>query len=111
MTGVDLAEQLLALARRSEERDPLGIEYLQDDAQSAQTQASASYDGTTCLLALMNIPDLGAVFRTVRRILKPGGWFVFAITHPCLETPHSGWMSTDEGTVVRTVWGYLHERF
>jgi ubiquinone/menaquinone biosynthesis C-methylase UbiE len=111
VTGVDLADQLLVLARRYEEREPLGIEYLQDDAQSAQTLAEASFDGTTCILALMTIPDLGAVFRTVRRILKPGGWFVFAITHPCFETPHAGWLSTDEGTVVRTVGGYFHERF
>jgi ubiquinone/menaquinone biosynthesis C-methylase UbiE len=111
VTGVDLAEQLLVLARRSEEREPLGIEYLQDDAQSPQTLTEASFDGTTCILALMNIPDLGAVFHTVRRILKPGGWLVFAITHPCFETPHVGWMRTDEGTVVRTVRGYFHERF
>jgi ubiquinone/menaquinone biosynthesis C-methylase UbiE len=111
VTGVDLARQLLTLARRSEEQDPLGIEYFQDNAQSAQTQASASFDGTICILALMNIPDVGAVFRTVRRILKPGGWFVFAITHPCFETPHAAWMRTDEGTVARTVWGYFHESF
>ncbi len=111
VTGVDLAEHLLALARRYEEREPLGIEYLQDDAQSAHTQASASFDGATCMLALMNIPDVGAAFHTVRRILKPGGWLVFAITHPCFETPHAGWMRTDEGTVARTVWGYFHERF
>ena len=111
MTGVDLAEQLLVLARRYEEREPLGIEYLQDDAQSPQTLTEASFDGTTCILALMTIPDLGAVFHTVRRILKPGGWFVFAITHPCFETPHAGWLSTDEGTVVRTVGGYFHECF
>ena len=111
VTGVDLAEHLLALARRYEEWDPLGIEYLQDDAQSAHTLTEAGFDGTTCILALMNIPDVGAVFRTVRRILKPGGWFVFAITHPCFETPHAGLMETDEGTVVRTVWGYFQERF
>jgi len=109
--GVDLAENLLELARLYEEREPLGIEYLQDDAQSAYTQASASFDGATCILALMNIPDVEAAFRTVRRILKPGGWFVFAITHPCFETPHAGWITTDEGTVARTVGGYFYERF
>jgi ubiquinone/menaquinone biosynthesis C-methylase UbiE len=111
VTGVDLAEQMLVLARRSEELEPLGIAYLQDDAQSAHTLPEASFDGTTCMLALMTIPDLEAVFRTVQRLLKPGGWFVFAITHPCFETPHAGWLRTDEGAVVRTVGGYFHERF
>src|SRR5260370_686009 len=98
VTGVDLAEQLLVLARRSEEEDPLGIEYLQDDAQNAQTLTEASFDGTVCILALMTIPDLEAVFRTVRRILKPGGWFVFTITHPCFETPPAGWLRTEGGS-------------
>jgi ubiquinone/menaquinone biosynthesis C-methylase UbiE len=111
VTGVDVAEQLLALARRYEAQEPLGIEYVQDDAQHARTLANASFDGATCVLALMNIPDLPAVFHTARRLLQPGGWLVFAITHPCFETPHAGWMTTDEGTLVRTVAGYVDERF
>jgi 2-polyprenyl-3-methyl-5-hydroxy-6-metoxy-1,4-benzoquinol methylase len=38
VTRVDLAQQLLALARRYEEQDPLGIEYLQDDIQSGLSE-------------------------------------------------------------------------
>ena len=47
VTGVDLAEQMVVLARRSEEPEPLGIAYLQDVAQSAHTLPEASFDGTT----------------------------------------------------------------
>ena len=39
----------------------------------------------------MDIPDLDACLRTVERILRPQGWFVFAITHPCFQMPDSRW--------------------
>ncbi len=57
----------------------------------------------------MDIPDLQAVFQTARRILKPGGWLVFAITHPCFELPHAQWITTENGQIVRAVRGYFQE--
>src|SRR2546429_7169838 len=45
VTGVDLAENLLALARRAEEQEPLGIVYLQGDAQNPVVFPSSSFDG------------------------------------------------------------------
>lgn len=111
VTGLDFAENLLALARRYEEQEPLGIAYQQGDAQEAASVAGGSFDGCVCVMALMNIPDLKAVFATARRILKAGGWFAFAITHPCFQTPHAKWISMEDGTVVRAVNGYFVERF
>src|SRR5205823_5763117 len=87
VTGIDLAEQQIALARQYEEQEPSGIVYHLDDAQMGTSLPDAHFDGCVCVLALMDIPDIDAVFRTSRRILKPGGWFVFAITHPCFCAP------------------------
>jgi ubiquinone/menaquinone biosynthesis C-methylase UbiE len=110
VTGIDLAENLLTLARRYEEQESLGIVYVHGDAQSADALMDSSFDGCVCVLALINIPDLQAIFRTVRRILKPGGWLVFVITHPCFETPHAQWVTTDAGKISRTASGYFDER-
>jgi ubiquinone/menaquinone biosynthesis C-methylase UbiE len=110
VTGVDLSERLIMLARRYEEQEPHGITYIEDDAQHAETLGDASFDGAVCILALMNIPDLAAVLSTLHRILKPGGWLVAAISHPCFQTPDSEWLSTDRGTLVRTVERYVEER-
>ncbi len=109
VTGIDLADRLLMLARQYEEQEPQGIVYQQDDAQSAFSLHNSTFDGVVCVLALMDIPDLQAVFQTVRRILKPGGWLVFAITHPCFELPHAQWITTDNGQIVRAVRGYFQE--
>jgi ubiquinone/menaquinone biosynthesis C-methylase UbiE len=111
LTGVDLSERLIMLAQGYEVREPLGITYMLDDAQRGETLGDAAFDGATCILALMNIPDLPAVLQTLRRILKPGGWLVAAISHPCFQTPHAAWLNSDQGTLVRTVERYLQERF
>lgn len=108
VTGIDLSAKLLAIARREEEVAPLGIDYRQDDAQALATVAAA-YDGVVCNMALMDIPDLAACLRAVARVLCAGGWFVYSITHPCFQTPGSGWLADVPGGPGRVVRGYFQE--
>lgn len=110
ITGIDLAENLLEIARQQEKQTLLGINYVRGDAQSALELPDSSFDGCICVMALMNLDDLLAVFQTVYRILKPGGWFVFAITHPCFQTPGAQWIVTQEGKTARVVSDYFDER-
>jgi ubiquinone/menaquinone biosynthesis C-methylase UbiE len=110
VTGIDLAENLLAIACQHEKQTPLAIEYVHGDAQVALELSDSSFDGCVCVMALMNLPDISAVFQTIHRILKPGGWFVFAITHPCFQTPGAKWITTQESKVARVVSDYFNER-
>lgn len=112
VTGLDLAPNLLALARGYEQQEPLGIIYVQGDAQSADPLNDNQFTGCVCVMALINIADLHAAFQSIRRILQPGGWFVFAIPHPCFETPHAQWISLPdpEHTLGRVVTSYFDER-
>jgi len=105
-TGVDLSGALLQLARQ---RDPDHADaYLCDDARHLSSLPAAAFDGVSCMMALMDIPDLEMVFRAVHRVVHPSGWFVVAITHPCFETPHASWVEHETG-MVRTVNRYLDE--
>jgi hypothetical protein len=61
-------------------------------------------------MALMDIPDLAPTLRSVMRILRLGGWFVFSILHPCYHTAHSGETALPEGTA-RTIRGYFTEGY
>jgi ubiquinone/menaquinone biosynthesis C-methylase UbiE len=112
VTGLDLAPNLLTLARGHEEQEPLGIVYVQGDAQRAEPLDDQQFTGCVCVMALINIPDLRATFQSVRRILRPGGWFVFAIPHPCFETPHAQWSPLPDPAhaLGRIVTGYFAER-
>jgi ubiquinone/menaquinone biosynthesis C-methylase UbiE len=109
VTGIDLSLRLLEMAMQIEAEEPLKIVYHQGDAQQLPEIANESFNGVTCILALMDIEDLNRVFCTVRRILRPDGWFIFAITHPCFQTPESRWTGKAGGTVKREVRGYFRE--
>lgn len=85
VTGVDLSQELLSHARRRSEGQ--SIRFLHDDAQVLAHLADQAFDQVVCNLALMDISDLRATFDAVHRILRKGGRFVFAILHPCFESP------------------------
>jgi ubiquinone/menaquinone biosynthesis C-methylase UbiE len=108
VTGIDLSARLLAIARRHEAAQPLGITFAQADARSLAGIADGAFDGVLCFLALMDIADLAPTFHSVARVLRAGGWFVFAVLHPCYNTPRSGEGETDDG-LVRTIGGYFEE--
>ena len=108
VVGVDLSAKLLEIALRHENAEPRGIEYRRVDAQTLEGVADETFDGVACFMALMDIAELAPTLRSVTRVLRPGGWFVFAILHPCFNTARSGEADTPEG-VARTVGRYFQE--
>lgn len=111
VTGVDGSERMLANARRQETAQPLGIDYRQLDARVLDGLPGERFAGVTANLSLNDIPDLDAVLTAVHRVLRPGGWFVFSVPHPCFETPHASWGVTSDGVAGRLVNAYFDERF
>lgn len=110
VVGVDLSAELLAIARRHEEAESRGIEYRQADARSLEGFADGTFDGVVCHMAVMDIPDLEPTLASVARVLRPGGWLVLSILHPCYNTSESGEMELPEGTV-RTIRRYFAEGY
>lgn len=108
VVGIDLSEKLLAIARRHEEARHRGIEYLHADARNLEGVEDAMFDGVLCHMALMDIPELAPTLRSVARVLRPGGWFVLSILHPCYHTARSGESELPEGSV-RTIGRYFEE--
>ena len=87
VTGVDLSSALIDQALIAEEADRLGIEYVAGDAGDNGLLESAAFDGVVCNFGVSDIDDLDAALRTVRRVLKPAGFFVLSLLHPCFP----GW--------------------
>ena len=110
VTGLDLSPRLLEMAREYEQAEPLGIQYRCADAQSLHGIEDASFDSVVCNLALMDIPDLAATFRAVRRVLRPLACFVFSITHPCFQMPRSPQPGSEAGGQ-EVCDGYFREGF
>jgi ubiquinone/menaquinone biosynthesis C-methylase UbiE len=86
IVGIDSAPAMLEIAERRTAAT-LPISWRLDDAERLGTCSAASFDGVTCQLGLMDIADLAAALRSIRRVLRPAGWLVFVIGHPCFLAP------------------------
>ncbi len=88
VTGVDLSEKMIELARQQETRHNLGIDYLVADAR--QLDAADPYDLVVAAYLLNYAEDrttLEAMCQGIARCLKPGGRFVTVNCNPALEFP------------------------
>jgi SAM-dependent methyltransferase len=111
VVGIDASSEMISIAR--EHGAPAGsdVAYLVDDAQELATVGTATFDGASCQLGLMDIPDLDSTLAALRRVLKPQGWFVFVIGHPCFLVPDATSATRSDGRPAVTVSGYFEERF
>lgn len=110
VVGIDISKRLLDIATSRTDTD--NITYIHDDAQVLETIPDRSFDAVVSNLALMDIPDLGATYKSVKRVLKEEGFFVFSMTHPCFQTPHTEILCNDSGSIVgRIISDYAVEGF
>jgi len=89
LTGVDISAELLAKARAYEAAEPLGIRYRHADVTDPGVLAGQEFDGVVCNYGLTDVDDLDGLLASVARWLRPGGWFLFSLLHPCFP----GWDS------------------
>ena len=104
VVGVDFSGALLDKART---RDSADIDYVQADVTRAPHWWDGRlFDGCTCELALMDIDDLSGTLATVATVLRPGGWFVASIVHPCFPGNDNGLSSwpSDRGYDAEVWW-------
>lgn len=79
VTGIDLSERMLELARASSP----DIHFHQDSCTTLHTLADASFDAIVANYVLMDVPDLTATLHAFHRVLKPNGIAVVVFSHPC----------------------------
>ena len=76
LVGVDPALQMHRLARRRSARAGIEIDLVGLSAERLPLPDD-SFDTVVCTYTLCSIPDPVAALREVRRVLKPGGHFLF----------------------------------
>ncbi len=97
VTAVDIAENFIKHARESEDKEPLGIDYRVASAVELPFP-DGTFDFATGFMSFMDIPETDRVVAEAYRILKPGGFLQFSITHPCCDTPHHRNLRDENGT-------------
>ena len=79
VSGIDLTSEFCEVARHLTALLGLAgqVRFEQGDAL-AMPFADASFEGAYSMNVSMNIADKGALYREVRRVLKPGGWLMLS---------------------------------
>lgn len=77
VTGIDLGEAPLAVARLHADKSGVEVEYLQVLAEEIAEQRAGEYDAVTCLEMLEHVPDPASVIRACAKLVKPGGQVFF----------------------------------
>jgi 2-polyprenyl-6-hydroxyphenyl methylase/3-demethylubiquinone-9 3-methyltransferase len=73
VTGLDLASDLLDVAKLHALDAGVEVHYLLESAEAHATEHPGAYDIVTCMEMLEHVPDPAAVVRALGTLLKPGG--------------------------------------
>jgi SAM-dependent methyltransferase len=89
VTAFDQSERFVKRAQERSKGAPVRIEYHvinAADEAAARRLGEKSFDAAVCTMALMDMPEIEPLARWLPHMLKPGGRFVFSVTHPVFNS-------------------------
>lgn len=78
VTGIDLSDKALAVARLHLYESNLSVDYRHQSAESLAEEMPAAFDAVTCMEMLEHVPDPGSIVRACATLVKPGGNVFFS---------------------------------
>ncbi|MDX1677311.1 bifunctional 2-polyprenyl-6-hydroxyphenol methylase/3-demethylubiquinol 3-O-methyltransferase UbiG [Arsukibacterium sp.] len=78
VTGIDMAEDALAVARLHALESGVKLNYSQQTAEHFAASQPASFDIVTCMEMLEHVPDPASVVKACADLAKPGGLLFFS---------------------------------
>ena len=78
VTGIDMGEAPLGVARLHALESGVEVDYRQASAEEMASTHPGAYDVVTCLEMLEHVPDPGSVIRACATLVKPGGHVFFS---------------------------------
>lgn len=73
VTGIDLGEELIEVARLHRLESGLEIDYQLESVEALADARPAGFDVVTCMEMLEHVPDPAAIVQACARLLRPGG--------------------------------------
>ena len=78
VTGIDLAEKSLKVARLHGLESGVPVTYRNVSAEDMAAEHPGQFDIVTCMEMLEHVPDPGSIIRACSTLVKPGGWVFFS---------------------------------
>lgn len=78
VTGIDLAQQSLTVAKLHGLESGVSVTYQAISAEAMAEQHAGQFDVVTCMEMLEHVPDPGSIVRACATLVKPGGWVFFS---------------------------------
>jgi 2-polyprenyl-6-hydroxyphenyl methylase/3-demethylubiquinone-9 3-methyltransferase len=78
VTGIDMGEAPLAVARLHQMESSVEVDYRRMTAEALAAEQAGQYDMVTCLEMLEHVPDPAAVVRACAELARPGGHVFFS---------------------------------
>lgn len=83
------------------------------DEHALLSLGQSSFDGALSNMALFDMADIETLFRTLPRLLKANGSFVFSLTHPCFNNASTTFVmeEKDDGGEIKTQYSVRISRY
>jgi 2-polyprenyl-6-hydroxyphenyl methylase/3-demethylubiquinone-9 3-methyltransferase len=78
VTGIDLSDKALGVARLHQLESAIGVEYRLTSAEALAIEAPASFDVVTCMELLEHVPDPASTVSACATLVRSGGHVVFS---------------------------------
>lgn len=78
VTGIDLSEKALGVARLHLFETGHSVDYRLISAEAMALESPAGFDAVTCLEMLEHVPDPASIVRACAHLVKPGGQVFFS---------------------------------
>jgi 2-polyprenyl-3-methyl-5-hydroxy-6-metoxy-1,4-benzoquinol methylase len=101
VVATDFSARLLERARAHSSEYGERIEYRLVDATSEEQIVALGvqrFDAAVCNQGIMDMTEIDPLMHSIRQVVKPGGRFVFSLSHPCFN--HTGMALSAEETTI-----------
>ncbi len=78
VTGIDLAEKSLKVARLHGLESGVTVDYQAISAEQMAAEHPQKFDIVTCMEMLEHVPDPGSIVQACAQLVKPDGWVFFS---------------------------------
>lgn len=78
VTGIDMGEAPLTVAKLHAQANKKQIDYYKITAEEHSQSHQQAYDVVTCMEMLEHVPDPLSVVQACEKMVKPGGWVFFS---------------------------------